>query len=72
LSKWTTERARVASLTRSRRIDDPDLVEARLNLKVIRLEDYIRNAVESAPPLSPAQRDHLAALLKPRVIGGGN
>lgn len=62
---WTAERARVASLTRSRNDDDPDLIAARINLKAARLEDHIRNIVDSAPPLTAAQRDRIAALLRP-------
>ena len=60
---WTTERARVASLTRSRAVDDPDLIAARRNLKAARLEDYIARVVADAPPLSSEQRDRLAVLL---------
>ena len=62
---WTTERARVASLTRSRKTDDPDLVAARTNLRVARIEDYIERVVNAAPPLTPEQRDRIAALLRP-------
>lgn len=61
---WTAERARVASLTRSRAADDPDLIAARRNLKAARLEDFIRRTVEAAPPLTADQRDHLAVLLR--------
>jgi hypothetical protein len=61
---WTAERARVASLSRSRPTDDPDLVAARGNLKAERLADYIRRTVESAPPLTADQRDRLALLLR--------
>ena len=61
---WTHERARIASLSRSRQIDDPDLVEARLNLRVERLADQIRKTVDTAPPLTTEQRDRLATLLR--------
>ncbi|MBO1751714.1 hypothetical protein J4G33_07860 [Actinotalea sp. BY-33] len=61
---WTQERARVASLSRSRTPDDPDLVGARRNLKAARLEEYIRRTVDAAPPLTPEQRDRLAVLLR--------
>lgn len=61
---WTTERARVASLSRSRSADDPDLVDARQALKAARVEDYIARVVAEAPPLSPEQRDRIAALLR--------
>ncbi len=60
---WTSERARVASLTRSRAVDDPDLVDARRCLKAERLADYITRTVEAAPPLTAEQRQRLAALL---------
>lgn len=68
---WTQERARVASLTRSRRSDDPDLIAARRNLRAARLEDYIARVVAEAPPLSDAQRDRLALLLRGSTHDGG-
>jgi hypothetical protein len=67
MSTWTHERARVASLTRSREANDPELQEARRNLRTERLADYIQRAVDAAPPLSQEQRDRLAALLGPTV-----
>ncbi len=60
---WTAERARVASLSRSRTPDDPALVEARRNLRAARAEDYIKRLVEAAPPLTDQQRSRLAVLL---------
>lgn len=64
---WTSERARVASLSRSRPADDPDLVDARRNLRAERLAAHIEKVVAEAPPLTAEQRDRLAALLR----GGG-
>lgn len=64
---WTAERARVASLSRSRTPDDPDLLDARRNLRAERLADHISKVVAEAPPLTQEQRDRLAALLQ----GGG-
>lgn len=61
---WTSERARVASLSRSRTSDDPALLDARRDLRAARLADYIRRVVDAAPPLTPEQRDRLAALLR--------
>ncbi|MEY4081692.1 MAG: hypothetical protein RL430_2122 [Actinomycetota bacterium] len=61
---WTAERARVASLSRSRTPDDPALVSARRDLKAARLEDHIRRVVAEAPPLTDEQRDKLAAILR--------
>lgn len=60
---WTTERARVASLSRSRTPDDPALVEARTRLRDARAEDYVRKLVDAAPPMSESQRSRLAVLL---------
>lgn len=65
MTTWTSERARVASLSRSRSTDDPELIEARRNLKAERLADYVARVVAEAPPLTDAQRDRIAALLRP-------
>ncbi len=62
---WTSERARVASLSRSRTPTDPALVDARRDLRAARAEDYIRGLVESAPPMTDAQLDRLVLLLRP-------
>lgn len=62
------ERARIASLTRSRQPDDPELVDARRNLAALSLEDYVRQIVAQAPPLTDEQRERIAALLR---VGGG-
>ncbi|SDV00469.1 hypothetical protein SAMN04488544_3323 [Microlunatus sagamiharensis] len=61
---WTQDRARVASLTRSRPANDPDLIAARQSLKASRLADHIRSVVESAPPLTTEQRARIASLLR--------
>jgi hypothetical protein len=67
MSSWTAERARVASLTRSRTPNDPELLTARRNLAAARLanriEEYVAGIVAAAPDLTPAQRDKLAMLL---------
>ncbi len=67
---WTQERARVAGLSRDRKHDDPDLVSARLALRAARLDVAIEKIVSTAPPLSQAQRDRLATLLRPSAGGG--
>lgn len=61
---WTHERARIASLSRSRAPDDPDLLDARRKLKTERLADAIRETVDAAPALTAEQRDRLAVLLR--------
>lgn len=61
---WQAERARVASLTRSRTPDDPELIDARRNLRAERLAEQVRKVVEQAPPLTPEQCESIAALLR--------
>jgi hypothetical protein len=61
---WTSERARIASLSRSRTADDPTLLEARRNFRAERLAAHVTKVVAQAPPLTPAQRDRIAALLR--------
>ena len=64
---WTHERARIAGLSRDRAPDDPELVEARRNLKTERLADYIERVVDAAPPLTGGQRERLVTLLRSGV-----
>ncbi len=66
---WQQERARVASLTRSRQADDPELIEARRRLRTERTAAYIEKMLAEAPPLTDEQRARLAELLRP-VRGG--
>ncbi len=67
ITNWTTPRARVGALTRSRPADDPDLLDARRDLLAARLADHIARTLDAAPSLTATQRDRLAALLR----GGG-
>ena len=64
-ARWLSERARVAALTRDRAPDDPDLIDARRQLRYLRLHEHIDKILESAPPLTDEQRDALASLLAP-------
>lgn len=59
---WTQERARVASLTRSRTPDDPELVDARRALRTERMAEYISTKLAEAPPLTAEQKSRLSAL----------
>lgn len=61
---WKAERARVASLSRSRTPDDPKLIEARRNLRAERLADHIAKALAGSPPLTDEQRASIAVLLR--------
>ena len=68
MSTWTHERARVASLSRDRQPDDPELLEARRNMRAARLEAHIQKIIAQAPPLTNEQCERIAALL---IDGGG-
>lgn len=60
---WTKDRATVASLSRVRPSDDPELIEARQRLKAAKLEEYVARVVASAPPLTNEQKSRIASLL---------
>lgn len=64
---WRSERARLAALTRHKSPDDPQIGEARRDLRAARLEKIVRETVLAAPPLTDEQRRRLAVLL----LGGG-
>lgn len=59
-----TTRGRVAALTRSRAANDPELVEARRTLTLLKLEAAVKDALAAAPPLTVEQRERIAALLR--------
>jgi hypothetical protein len=60
-----TARGRHAANTRHHP-DRTDLIEAgQAELAELALEEHIRKVVDGSPPLSAAQRDRLAALLRP-------
>jgi len=60
---WQHHRARVANAVRSGNTEAE--MEARADLKAVKLAEHIRRVVGQAPPLTDAQRDRLAALLRP-------
>ena len=64
MPSWTHHRARYAALSRDRAPDDPELLDARRNLRAERLAKAIRETVDAAPPLREEQRTRLAALLR--------
>ncbi|MCV7538003.1 hypothetical protein M3D43_004490 [Micrococcus luteus] len=69
MSETLALRGRVASLSRSRSANDPDLIEARRALAAEKLAAYVSKTVAEAPPLTDAQRDRIAALLRPARSG---
>lgn len=57
------ERARVASLSRDRKPDDPELVQAKQNLAALTLTQHVERVLAAAPPLTDEQAQRIAALL---------
>jgi hypothetical protein len=58
-------RARVASLV-SKGAPPEQVEAARADLAAANISAYIRRVIEAAPPLTPEQRNRLAAILRPR------
>lgn len=58
------ERARVASLSRDRKPDDPELIQARQNLAALTLAQHVERVLAAAPPLTDEQRTRISALLR--------
>lgn len=65
MSTWTQNRAKVASLSRVRPNDDPELLAARRDLKAAKLEEYVARVVATAPPLTDEQASRIASMLRP-------
>ncbi|MDT0353724.1 hypothetical protein [Pseudonocardia charpentierae] len=57
-------RGKLARLTRDHGPGAEAVITARRTFDAERLADHIRAVVDAAPPLTPAQRDRLAALLR--------
>jgi hypothetical protein len=70
LKEWTIYRARAAG--KRRQNPDADISGELRDMRAARAEDYIRDLVDSFPPLTVAQRDKLVAILRPsRAPGSG-
>lgn len=54
----------VASRTHRRGPDHPSVAEARRDLAVATIEQAVAKALAKAPPLTPAQIDRIAAVLR--------
>lgn len=67
--RW--RRAKIAARTRHSPTD-PNIDDDRRALKASRLEDHVRQIVDSFPPLTEEQRNRIAALLRPSSHGGGD
>lgn len=57
-------RALIASLSRDRAPDDPDLLDAKRKLRETGLAEAIRETTAMTPPLLPDQLDRLTLLLR--------
>jgi hypothetical protein len=68
---WTSNRARIAGLrSKGHAADSPEVLEAKRDLVADRLAAHVRRVVDTAPPLTSAQRDRIAGLLRPTVTTG--
>ncbi|MGH3319486.1 MAG: hypothetical protein ACRDN9_04785 [Streptosporangiaceae bacterium] len=61
---------RVNALKRYRPPDDPAIADAERDLAAASLEEHVRKVVDLFPPLTQAQRDRLAVLLRPAPDSG--
>jgi hypothetical protein len=64
MSALKSQRGRVAALSRSRAEDDPEYRAARRDLAANSIAEYAKKVVAKAPPLTRAQREHIAAILR--------
>jgi hypothetical protein len=62
-------RSRIAVVTRDNPTS-PELTDLRREFAALKIEDYIREVVASAPPLTQAQIDRLSVLLNAPAPGG--
>jgi hypothetical protein len=62
--RWRQQYQRVADVLTQRAavLDEAEAVDRYGSLK---MRDYVKALVDTAPPLTPEQRDRLAALLRP-------
>jgi hypothetical protein len=60
---WTRERARLAVTIRDHPDDHAAIEQARRDLRAARAEAYVRELVDTSPPLTAEQRSRLAVLL---------
>ena len=56
-------RARIAALSRDRKPDDPELLDAGRDLAYERLAEHVRKVVDAAPPATADQLARIAAIL---------
>lgn len=59
----TRRKCVVASLSRHRDAADPELIDARRDLRAAKLRQYVENTLAEWPPLHREQLDSIGALL---------
>jgi hypothetical protein len=69
---FRAERARYASLTRSRTPDDPELIASRQLMLEQAFIDAIDRALSKAPPMTPDVRERIVGLLSCHPGGGAS
>lgn len=62
-SQITSASRRTSALARYREPDDPDLIASRQDLAAAKASQYLRELVDSFPPITDGQRIRLAAIL---------
>ncbi len=67
---WPKGSERLGALSRHRSPDDPELLAAQRDYHAGRLAEHVAKVVAAAPPLTPEQRDRIAALLSSGGAGG--
>lgn len=63
-AKALSARGRLGDTSRRHGPDSQNVQDARRDLAAAKIEDYIEKVVDAAPPLTDAQRDRLALLLR--------
>jgi len=69
-SRALSHRGRLNALKRHRSPDDPAIADATRDLAAERLAEHVRRVVDAFPPLTPEQRDRIAALLRDAPANG--
>lgn len=64
MSTWTKERSRLARLHQTHSPDSPEVRKAKRDFTAARLEDHVARVLADAPPLTDAQRERIAYLLR--------
>ncbi|GAC1332368.1 MAG: hypothetical protein NVSMB13_21030 [Mycobacteriales bacterium] len=53
-----------SQIAKATQLDRPDVDDLRREFKTVEVENYIRQLVDNAPPLTDEQRDRLVVLLR--------